>query len=239
MDEYNDLFPEPEEELTQAPEEPAGEPAPEEEPRRPGAGLYEWLQLFLGCVVAAVVLFNCVARLTRVDGPSMDNTLQHGEIMLIWSLGYTPKQGDIVVVNKTPVILPGWNEPRAIIKRVIATGGQTVDVDYNTGTVFVDGQPLDEPYIKEEMYLPYSAAMQQTHWEVPEGSIFVMGDNRNNSTDSRDERLGTVDTGYILGKAVWALWPTDRFGAVLAISKQRFPMEPLFFVFYLENNSIL
>ena len=202
MDEYNALPQDGEEHEEQ------------EEPRRPGAELYEWLQLFLGCVVAAVVLFNCVARLTRVDGASMDNTLQHGEIMLIWSLGYTPQQGDIVVLNKTPVVLSGWLEPRAIVKRVIATGGQTVDIDYAAGTVYVDGKPLDEPYIPEEMYLPYSADMQKTHWEVPEGSIFVMGDNRNHSTDSRDDRLGVIDTDYILGKAVLALWPMERFGAV-------------------------
>ncbi len=210
MDEYNDL---PLEEH-EAPI-PEAEPAlseEEEAPRRPGTDLFEWLQMFLGCVIAAVVLFNCVARLTRVDGSSMDTTLQDGEIMLIWSLGYTPKQGDIVVLNKTSAILPGWTEPRAIVKRVIATGGQTVDVDYNTGTVYVDGQPLDEPYIKEEMYLPWSEAMQGTHWEVPEGSIFVMGDNRNGSTDSRDERLGTIDADYVLGKAVLALWPMERFG---------------------------
>lgn len=200
MDEYKDPSPE-----TENPEEEA--------PRRPGAELYEWLQLFLGCVVAAVVLFNCVARLTRVDGDSMNNTLQDGEIMLIWSLGYTPKQGDIVVLNKTPVLLTGWTEPRAIVKRVIATGGQTVDIDYMAGLVYVDGQPLDEPYLPEEMYLP-GPTMQQTHWEVPEGSIFVMGDNRNHSTDSRDIQLGSIDTDYILGRAVLALWPSERFGAV-------------------------
>lgn len=200
MDEYNEL--------------PREEEEKQEEPRRPGAELYEWLQLFLGCVVAAVVLFNCVARLSRVDGESMNNTLQDGEIMLIWSLGYTPEQGDIVVLNKTPVLLHHWTEPRAIVKRVIATGGQTVDIDYSTGTVYVDGQPLDEPYIPEEMYLPFGPEMQGTHWEIPEGSIFVMGDNRNNSTDSRDVQLGPIDADYILGKAVLALWPISRFGAV-------------------------
>lgn len=202
MDEYNDLPQEPEEETE------------EEQPRRPGADLYEWLQMFLGCVVAAVVLFNCVARLTRVDGDSMNNTLRDGEIMLIWDLGYTPKQGDIVVLNKTSVLLPGWTEPRAIVKRVVATGGQTVDIDYAAGLVYVDGQPLDEPYLPEEMYLPAGPGMQQTHWEIPEGSVFVMGDNRNHSTDSRDIQLGPIDTDYILGKAVLALWPADRFGAV-------------------------
>ena len=202
MDEYNSLPREPEEETNE-----------EQAPRRPGADLYDWLQMFLGCVVAAVVLFNCVARLTRVDGDSMNNTLQDGEIMLIWSLGYIPKQGDIVVLNKTPVLLTGWTEPRAIVKRVIATGGQTVDIDYVAGLVYVDGQPLDEPYLPEEMYLP-GPTMQQTHWEVPEGSIFVMGDNRNHSTDSRDIQLGPIDTDYILGRAVLALWPSERFGAV-------------------------
>lgn len=202
MDEYNDLPQEPEEETE------------EEQPRRPGADLYEWLQMFLGCVVAAVVLFNCVARLARVDGDSMNNTLQDGEIMLIWDLGYTPKQGDIVVLNKTSVLLPGWTEPRAIVKRVIAVGGQTVDIDYAAGLVYVDGRPLDEPYLPEEMYLPAGPGMQQTHWEIPEDSVFVMGDNRNHSTDSRDIQLGPIDTDYILGKAVLALWPADRFGAV-------------------------
>ena len=197
-------------------EEGSGEGPDEEEvpPRQPGADLYEWLQLFLGCVIGAVLLFNCVARLTRVDGPSMDDTLRDGEVMLIWSLGYAPKQGDIVVLNKTSVVLPGWNEPRAIVKRVIATGGQTVDIDYDTGSVYVDGVRLEEPYIKEEMYRPPFTTTQQTHWEVPEGSIFVMGVNRNNSTDSRDDRLGTVDTGYVLGKVVFALWPLDRFGVI-------------------------
>ena len=201
MDEYNEL-----------PQEEAEEE--QEEPRRPGAELYEWLQLFLGCVVAAVVLFNCVARLTRVDGESMNNTLQDGEIMLIWSLGYTPEQGDIVVLNKTSVLLSHWTEPRAIVKRVIATGGQTVDIDYSAGVVYVDGQPLDEPYIPEEMHLPYDPSMHGTHWEVPEGSIFVMGDNRNCSTDSRDVQLGPIDADYILGKAVLALWPMSCFGSV-------------------------
>lgn len=202
MDEYNQ-FP------------PGGEENEEQEkPRRPGAEIYEWLQLFLGCVVAAVVLFNCVARLTRVDGDSMNYTLRHGEIILLWSLGYTPEQGDIVVLNKTSVLLSDWDEPRAIIKRVIAVGGQTVDIDYADGIVYVDGQPLDEPYLPEEMYMPFAPTMQQTHWEIPEGSVFVMGDNRNNSTDSRDLQLGPIDNDYIMGKAVLALWPIERFGIV-------------------------
>lgn len=196
MDEWNDL--------PQA-EEP-------EQPRQKGLDLFEWLQLLMGCVLIAVILFNCFARLTRVDGNSMDNTLKDGEMMLVWSLGYSPKQGDIVVLNKTDEVTKQLLGGKAIVKRVIATGGQTVDIDYTTGTVYVDGTPLEEPYIREEMYLPGNPMMYNTHWEIPEGSIFVMGDNRNYSTDSRHEMVGPIDEDYILGKVVFALWPMEKFG---------------------------
>ena len=195
-----------------APPQDGRQPAARQEKAKlPGGELFEWLQMIMGCVLAAVVLFNCFARLTRVDGDSMDNTLQDGELMLVWSLGYTPKQGDIVVLNKTTADFLG---NRAIVKRVIATGGQTVDIDYSSGTVYVDGLPLDEPYIREEMFLPFTSTMQQTHWEVPEGSIFAMGDNRNYSTDSRDDRLGTIHEDYVLGKVVFGLWPPSRMGVL-------------------------
>ena len=183
----------------------------EELPRRPGADLFEWLQMIMGCVLAAVFIFNCLARLTRVDGHSMDDTLQHQEMMLVWSLGYHPKAGDIVVVNKKTAT---FLDDRAIVKRVIAVGGQSVDIDYASGTVYVDGSPLDEPYIKETMYFPASYTMSQTHWDVPQGQLFLMGDNRNGSTDSRDERLGPVDEGYVLGRAVLALWPLSKAGVL-------------------------
>lgn len=181
-------------------------------PHRPGQSFFEWLQMLLGCVLAAVVVFNCCARLTRVDGHSMDDTLRHGELMLIWSLGYQPKQGDIVVLNKNASETIQLLHDRAIVKRVIAVGGQSVDIDYATNTVYVDGDPLDEPYILEEMYRPGYYNMQQTHWDIPEGSIFVMGDNRNHSTDSRHDQVGPIDTGYVLGKAILALWPLEKLG---------------------------
>ena len=173
--------------------QPEGLDGPEDA-RNPGREFFDWFQMVMWCVLAAVLLFNCFARLTRVDGGSMDNTLKHGELMLVWSLGYRPQQGDIVVLNK---VTADFLDNRAIVKRVIARGGQTVDIDYETGSVYVDGQPLDEPYIKEQMYLPNGFTMQQTHWEIPEHAVFVMGDNRNASTDSRDQRLGPVDEDYI------------------------------------------
>jgi len=191
------------------PEQP--QPEDEEEPRRPGADLFEWLQMLLVCVLGAVIAFNCVVRLSVVDGHSMDPTLSHGELMLVWALGYTPKQGDIIVLNKTTADFLG---EAAIVKRVIATGGQSVDIDYEESQVYVDGQPLEEDYILEEMYYPGNPYMQQTHFEVPEGEIFVMGDNRNGSTDSRDERLGFIHEDYVLGRSVAAIWPVSKIGLI-------------------------
>ena len=119
------------------------------------------------------------------------------------------EQGDIVVAS-----MERFKDGEAIVKRVIATEGQTVDIDFRTGVVYVDGEALEEDYILEEMYLPGSGHMQKTHFEVPEDEIFVLGDNRNGSTDSRDERLGTIHEGYVLGKAVAAIWPMEKFGLI-------------------------
>lgn len=197
------------------PREETHSPGQEEEaPRRPGSELYEWLQLMLGCVLVAVTLFSLLARIIVVDGSSMNNTLQHGELMLTWSLGYRPRQGDIVVLNKTAELTESMLHNQAIVKRVVAVGGQSVDIDYASGTVYVDGEPLDEPYLPEEMYRPAGPHMQQTHWDIPEDSVFVLGDNRNASTDSRHDLVGPVHQDYILGKVVLALWPIDRFGLI-------------------------
>ena len=186
-------------------------PAQKTKKRPAGAELFEWLQMIMACVLGAVIAFNLVVRLSVVDGQSMDPTLEHGELMLVWSLGYSPKQGDIVIINKTPA---NFLHEQAIVKRVIALGGQTVDIDYEKSRVYVDGERVKENYILEEMYLPGNPYMRETHFEVPEGEVFVLGDNRNGSTDSRDERLGTIDEGYILGRAVAAIWPMDKIGLI-------------------------
>ena len=199
------------EEFSGAQPETPEEPSPETEKRPAGAELFEWLQMVMICVLGAVIAFNLVVRLSVVDGQSMDPTLEHGELMLVWSLGYSPKQGDIVILNKTTA---DFLEEQAIVKRVIALEGQTVDIDYSQGVVYVDGEALEEDYILGEMYLPTNGHMQQTHFEVPEDEIFVLGDNRNNSTDSRDERLGTIHEDYVLGKAMAAIWPLDKIGLI-------------------------
>ena len=188
------------------PEEPASQPqeAPEEE-KKPPEDLFYWLNALTTALVCLVIVFTFFGRLTRVDGESMTNTLQDGQLLLVWSLGYQPEQGDIVVLNKTTVEhLKGV----AIVKRVIAVGGQTVDIDYATNSVYVD-------YIKEPMAdITGDPFRAQTHFEVPEGSIFVMGDNRNGSDDSRNSLIGCIDEDYLLGKAVLSIFPFSTFGVL-------------------------
>lgn len=166
-----------------------------------GRELYEWVQSLVGSVLVVVAIFTFGIRMLGVDGHSMLNTLQHGDRLLVLnSMFYHDYQyGDIVILRKDGVF---DNDP--IVKRVIATGGQTVDIDFNEGVVYVDGEALEEDYIREPTYTAEGTEFPLT---VPEGSIFVMGDNRNGSSDSRDYRLGTVDTRYVIGKAAFLIFP--------------------------------
>ena len=175
----------------------------EEAPRQkeiPGRDLYEWTQALVGSVLAVVLVFTFLIRLIGVDGHSMVPTLQNGDRLLVLSslLDHDYEYGDIVVLREESFL----EEP--IVKRVIATEGQTVDIDFEAGIVYVDGEALDEPYINEPTYMEEGTEFPLT---VPEGCIFVMGDNRNHSSDSRDSRLGTVDTRCVLGKAVFLAFP--------------------------------
>ena len=163
-----------------------------------GRDLYEWAQALVCSVLAVVLLFTFVIRLIGVDGHSMVPTLQDGDRLLVLNamLDNDYEYGDIVVLRKDTFL----EEP--IVKRVIATEGQTVDIDFVSGAVYVDGELLEEDYINEPTYVEEGTEFPLT---VPEGSIFVMGDNRNHSSRSSD--LGTVDTRYVIGKAVFLLFP--------------------------------
>ncbi len=176
--------------------------------------LYFWLQALVMALVGLILIFTFVGRIIGVDGESMMPTLHNRDMLLLQSIGYSPEQGDVVVLSTK-----NFRNGSPIVKRIIAVGGQTVDIDYETNTVYVDGVALDEPYILETMRaLPESFA---THVEVPEGSIFIMGDNRNNSTDSRSPELGVVDQRCVLGKALFILLPFQDAGAIESISRPR------------------
>lgn len=166
-----------------------------------GRDLYEWVQSLVGSVLVVVAIFTFVIRMMGVDGHSMLNTLQHGDRLLVVNsmLYHDYKYGDIVILRKDGVF-----DDDPIVKRVIAVEGQTVDIDFTEGIVYVDGEALEEDYIREPTYIAEGTEFPLT---VPEGSIFVMGDNRNGSSDSRDYRLGTVDTRYVIGKAAFLIFP--------------------------------
>lgn len=167
--------------------------------------LMEWLESVAISIFIVILVFTFVFRIVIVDGGSMVPTLQDGQRLIISHLFYSPEQGDIVVVNST-----GLN--KTIIKRVIATEGQTVDIDFEKHTVTVDGKVLDEPYINEPT--ARNDGGNTYPMVVPEDTIFVMGDNRNNSTDSRSPLVGCISIDDVLGKAVFRIFPFDCFGRI-------------------------
>lgn len=167
---------------------------------------YDWTRTLVGAVLAVVLLFTFAARIMLVDGESMRETLQNGDGLLVVNSQYCGayRQSEIVIVRKA-----SFYNGKPIVKRVIATAGQTVDINFDTGSVLVDGQELTEPYIRETTHLQEGTTFPLT---VPEGCVFVMGDNRNDSDDSRDPALGVVDTRYIIGRAVFLTFPGKTAG---------------------------
>lgn len=178
--------------------------APEEGEETGAEGLehtvYDWAKSLISAVVGVVLLFTFLVRLIGVSGGSMQNTLYTGDrVLVLNSLFCDFKPGDVVVVD-------AYNAPLndTLVKRVIAVGGQTVDIDFATGVTYVDGVALDEPYIKEPTYTTDGTQFPLT---LAEDEVFVMGDNRNHSTDSRSDRLGPVKEDYLQGKALFLLFP--------------------------------
>ncbi len=170
--------------------------------------LFFWLQTFVIVLAVLILVFTFVGRIITVDGPSMLPTLHDKDVLILRSIAYTPKQGDIVVLTKDF----DHYEGQPIVKRVIAVGGQSVRIDYNESKVYVDGVVLEEPYILEQtMYLP-GGDLSIQELQIPEGHVFVMGDNRNNSSDSRHYQLGSIDHRYILGEVVTVLFSPYKWG---------------------------
>lgn len=162
--------------------------------------IYDWGRCLITAVVTVVLVFTFVARLVSVSGGSMQHTLYDGDKMLVVNAALCSfEPGDVVVVNAYNSLLD-----ETIVKRIIAVEGQTVDIDFFTGTVYVDGVALDEPYAAEPTYTTDGTQFPLT---LGEGEVFLMGDNRNHSTDSRSYVLGPVQEDYIQGKAVFLLLP--------------------------------
>ncbi len=178
-----------------------------------GEEILDWIESLIVSLFIVMLIFTFVFRQVSVIGESMEPTLtgmsqgsgSYGDRLLISNLFYKPEVNDIVVIRSKSL-----NEN--IIKRVIAVAGQEIDIDFNTGDVYVDGELRDEPFIKE----PTSKNDGAFEYPIviPEGYVFVMGDNRNNSTDSRSPYVGLVSTSDILGKAFLRIFPFDSFGGL-------------------------
>ncbi len=164
--------------------------------------LYDWIESLMVALIFCVILFSFVLRLINVSGPSMNPTLYEGNKMLVSDLFYKPKAGDVVVFKN----VDDNNEEKALVKRVIATEGQEINIDFEHGIVYVDGQPLEEEYAAEPIHNKLDFIGHKT---VPEGCVFVLGDNRNSSRDSRARSIGMVDERLIIGRVYAVVYPID------------------------------
>lgn len=169
---------------------------------RSGKEIYDWIHCLSIALIICVVIFAFFIRLIDVRGTSMNPTLNNGDKMLVSGLFYSPKAGDVVVFKKDE-----YDPERALVKRVIATEGQVINIDFDEGIVYVDGEPIVEDYILEPTTNKLDFIGPQT---VPDGCVFVMGDNRNASTDSRKKEIGMVDSRLILGRAYFVIYPLNQ-----------------------------
>lgn len=164
-------------------------------------GVYDWIGVAIVSLAAVALIFSFAFRIFGVDGDSMNPTLHTGERLIVSRLPYVPQRGDIVIAA-----LPGQ---AALVKRVIGLPGERVTIDDETGEVAVDDEVLDEPYIQGTTF---SKGLSERI--VPEGCVFVMGDNRENSTDSRSARIGFIPVEDLAGKVIYRFYPLNKMGRV-------------------------
>lgn len=166
---------------------------------------FEWLEILIQSIIIVVMLMTFAFRVITVDGDSMRETLHHQDRLIVMRWDYTPQNGDIVVISE------GKYVDKPIIKRVIACEGQSLEIDYSKGTVTVDGKVLNETYIKEPMWQQGNVDIPKI---IPKGYYFVMGDNRNNSSDSRFSEIGLIPREHIVGKASFRVFPFNAIGVL-------------------------
>ena len=171
-----------------------------------GKELYDWIYSLVIALIVCVVIFAFFIRVIDVVGTSMNPTLNNSDKMLASGLFYKPSVGDVVVFKKNE-----YDPDKALVKRVIAVEGQEINIDFDKGIVYINGQPIVEDYILEPTFNKLDFIGPKT---VPEGCVFVMGDNRNASVDSRKKEIGMVDTRLILGKVYFVIYPLSEIRVV-------------------------
>ncbi len=165
----------------------------------------EWVESLAFATALLVLVFVFFVRAVTVSGSSMESTLIGGDKILVRSIGYTPKRGDVIVVDG----YTEYGEP--LVKRIIGLGGDEIDINFETSEVFVNGMLLDEPYVGSTPFRKGDVSFPLT---VPQGMAFVMGDNRRESLDSRDTSVGFIDTRDILGKVFFRVLPLSSIGVI-------------------------
>ena len=168
--------------------------------KQPDKKQHRWFPNFCGVMIVLLLLNTFVAKLAIVDGLSMYPTLNDRDLLLVYQLGYEPEPGDVVVIRASEERF----SRKYIVKRVIATEGDSLKIDYDLNAVAVNGTVLEEPYLNYEEADPMQPRDERTvvNETVPQGCIFVMGDNRNHSSDSRSDKYGMIPEERIVGKVV-------------------------------------
>ena len=169
------------------------------------AELFDWAEALITALLFITILFSFFVRTIGVSGSSMEKTLHDGNYLIVSNLFYEPKAGDIVIITKK-----SFSED-SIVKRIIATEGQKVDIDFISGTVYIDDVAQNESYVNTKTNAYEGMNFPQV---VPENCVFVLGDNRNRSEDSRDPALGMVDKSLIVGHVLFRIWPINSIGTV-------------------------
>lgn len=167
--------------------------------------IFGWVESILVAIIVVALIITFVGRMMTVDGTSMLPTLLNGERIITTPLYTELEHNDIVVIRR--------KGDKPLVKRVIALAGETVDINYETHTVTINGEEVDQPFINGEMMIPTYRTIRFPA-VVPEGHVFVMGDNRNHSLDSRSEEVGMIDERNVFGKAICRVWPLDKIGSI-------------------------